>query len=58
MGDFDEIIFSHEKQGGRLREERNVNTFPEALDDYDFIDLGNEGQWFTWERGRFAHINN
>lgn len=43
MGDFNEILFSHEKQGGRLRVERKMTAFREALDDCDLFDLGYEG---------------
>ncbi|KAK5842620.1 hypothetical protein PVK06_004997 [Gossypium arboreum] len=40
MGDFNEIVFSYEKQGDQMRPERNMDDFRAVLDDTDLIDLG------------------
>ncbi|KAA3460773.1 reverse transcriptase [Gossypium australe] len=56
-GDFNEIMFSFEKQGGRIREERQMEAFREVLEDYELADLGFSGQWYTWERGGLARNN-
>lgn len=42
--DFNEILFSFEKQGGRIREERQMTVFREALEDSEMNDLGEVGQ--------------
>ncbi|KAA3486163.1 reverse transcriptase [Gossypium australe] len=57
IGDFNEILKSHEKRGGRLRSERQMLDFRMALEDCNLFDLGFTGRWFTWERGRFQATN-
>lgn len=57
MGNFNEILLSFEKRGGRLREERQMLAFREALEYCKLNDLGFSGQWFTWERGRLPSNN-
>ncbi|KAA3468935.1 reverse transcriptase [Gossypium australe] len=57
MGDFNEILSSYEKKGGRLRLERQMQDFRMALEDCNLFDLGFVGRWFTWERGRFKNSN-
>ncbi|KAG8500497.1 hypothetical protein CXB51_002739 [Gossypium anomalum] len=57
LGDFNEITSSFEKKGGRLRSERQMADFCNALEDCRLNDLGYVGQWFTWERGRFRSTN-
>ncbi|KAG8490633.1 hypothetical protein CXB51_013830 [Gossypium anomalum] len=57
MGDFNEILFSFGKRGGRLREERQMVAFREALEDCELNDLGFSAQWYTWERGRLPSNN-
>ncbi|KAH1122871.1 hypothetical protein J1N35_006031 [Gossypium stocksii] len=47
MGDFNEIMSSFEKKGGRLS----------TLEDCGLYDIGYSGRWFTWERGRFLSTN-
>ncbi|GMI80507.1 hypothetical protein HRI_001720000 [Hibiscus trionum] len=54
MGDFNEILLSSEKEGGRLRSNRNMEAFWQALEDCDLMDLGFSGQWYTWEKGRLS----
>ncbi|KAA3460675.1 reverse transcriptase [Gossypium australe] len=55
--DFNEILFSFEKQGRRTREERQMEAFRRALEDCELADLGFSWQWYTWERGRLASNN-
>ncbi|XP_016706908.2 uncharacterized protein [Gossypium hirsutum] len=57
MGDFNEIIDSFEKKGGRLRPIGQMRDFRGVLEDCCLNDLGFVGRWFTWERGRFASTN-
>lgn len=40
MGDFNEILFLFEKKGGRIREERQMVAFRDALEDCELNDLG------------------
>ncbi|GMJ14221.1 hypothetical protein HRI_005091300 [Hibiscus trionum] len=56
-GDFNEVMFSFEKMGRRIRPERCMQQFRDALDDCELGDLGFTGAWFTWERGNFPHTN-
>ncbi|KAA3453657.1 reverse transcriptase [Gossypium australe] len=56
-GDFNEILFSFEKKGGRTREERQMAAFRETLEHCELYDLGFSGQWCTWERGRLVDNN-
>ncbi|MBA0548825.1 hypothetical protein Golob_019897, partial [Gossypium lobatum] len=57
LDDFNEIANSFEKKGGRLRSDRHMREFCEALDNCSVTDLGFVGWWFTWERGRFVSTN-
>lgn len=43
LGDFNEIMFSHEKQGGQIRDARNMEQFGNALEDCDLFDVGFRG---------------
>ncbi|KAH1075467.1 hypothetical protein J1N35_027795 [Gossypium stocksii] len=54
VGDFNEILFSFEKMGERIREERQMAAFRKALDYCELSDLGFVGHWYTWERGQFV----
>lgn len=51
LGDLNEILYSFEKKGGRLRSERKMSEFRQALEDCGLSDLGFNGSWFTWEKG-------
>lgn len=51
-GDFNEILSYEEKEGGADSERRAIEGFRDILYDCDLRDLGFEGQWYTWERGR------
>ena len=47
-GDFNEILFNHEKEGGPPRAERCMEKFRQALEDCELHDLGFVGDAFTW----------
>jgi hypothetical protein len=48
MGDFNEILFSHEKEGGPARAPGCMDAFRQALEDANLADLGFVGDAFTW----------
>lgn len=52
LGDFNEILFHHEKEGGRPREQRLLQAFSDSLADCALSDMGYSGDIFTWQRGR------
>lgn len=52
LGDFNEILFHHEKEGGRPREQRLLQAFSDSLADCALSDMGYNGDIFTWQRGR------
>ena len=47
-GDFNELVKSHEKKGGRLSPYDQMQKFREVLDEYGLLDLGFSGKKFTW----------
>ncbi|KAL2906374.1 4-hydroxy-tetrahydrodipicolinate reductase [Bienertia sinuspersici] len=53
-GDFNEILTMDEKEGGSDRHRREMEKFRKVLDNCELRDLGFEGQWWTWERGKSA----
>jgi hypothetical protein len=52
MGEFNEILYLHEKEGGNPRSQQYMSAFREALLDCKLEDLGFIGDNFTWHRGR------
>ncbi|XP_050222303.1 uncharacterized protein LOC126672395 [Mercurialis annua] len=52
FGDFNEILFSREKEGGRPKQNYLMESFRQALDDCALRDLGWTGFQFTWDNGR------
>ena len=50
LGDFNEILFHHEKEGGRARPQGHIQAFQDALVDYGLADIGYTGDIFTWQR--------
>jgi hypothetical protein len=48
VGDFNETLFAHEKEGGRLRCQQQMDSFRGALELCGVEDLGYEGDCFTW----------
>jgi hypothetical protein len=47
-GDFNEILYQHEKEGGLLRPQAQMDRFREAMVDCELQDLGFEGDVYTW----------
>ncbi|KAK5824497.1 hypothetical protein PVK06_019272 [Gossypium arboreum] len=56
-GDFNEIMYAHEKRGGRTKDERQMEEFRNALEDCGLADTSFKGKKFTWEMGNFADTN-
>jgi hypothetical protein len=52
IGDFNEILFSHEKEGGSTRRQGYMQAFRDAMSDCGLEDLGFSGDVFTWKRGQ------
>jgi hypothetical protein len=52
MGDFNEILFNYEKEGGRPRSQQAMQGFHDALRHCDLEDMGYVGKLFTWRRGK------
>ena len=50
--DFNEILTMEEKQGGLTRPLRPMQEFREVLLQYGLVDLGFQGNIFTWSNGR------
>jgi hypothetical protein len=51
MGDFNEILYSFEKEGGRARPNKFLLAFHDALINCGLTDLGYTSDKFTWHRG-------
>ncbi|KAM0880448.1 hypothetical protein ACQ4PT_033570 [Festuca glaucescens] len=51
MGDFNEVLYAHEKEGGNTRPLGMMQKFRECLSDCGLEDLGYIGDIFTWRRG-------
>ncbi|XP_021730608.1 uncharacterized protein LOC110697550 [Chenopodium quinoa] len=51
-GDFNEILYQTEKDGGPARRECAMEAFRSAISDCGLHDLGYKGSVFTWQRGR------
>ena len=52
VGDFNEILYHHEKEGGRVRSQAQMQAFQDALMDCELADIGFLGDVFTWQRGK------
>lgn len=50
-------MYSFEKIGDMVRDERRMTLFKDVLDYCHLADIGLIGQWFTWERGNLLEIN-
>ena len=56
VGDFNEVLFSHEKEGGLARAPAAMDAFRRALEDARLDDLGFVGDPFTWRNNwHIAH---
>lgn len=53
-GDFNEVLFSHEKQGGMQGSQQCMEKFRETLEVCGLEDLGYEGDMFTWRNNNFT----
>ncbi|PKA50374.1 hypothetical protein AXF42_Ash013463 [Apostasia shenzhenica] len=53
-GDFNEVLYQSEKQGGLPRDERKTIAFREVLNKCQLIDMGFIGGPFTWWNGRLG----
>ena len=51
LGDFNEILYTSEKEGGNMRPNGMMREFRECLMDCGLEDLGYIGYPFTWSRG-------
>ena len=56
MGDFNEILQSEEKRGGRIRPHVQMQAFRDVLDVCGFVDLGFTRPEFTWHSRRHSHL--
>lgn len=52
MGDFNEILYNSEKQGGRPRTQRQLQAFHDVLSECELQDMGFTGDLYTWQRGQ------
>lgn len=57
IGDFNEILYSHEKEGGAPRPVRMMQDFRDALVDCELEDMGFRGDQFTWRRRLHEHFD-
>ena len=55
-GDFNEIMYGHEKKGGPPRNRKQMENFRMALADCGLRDLGFRGDKFTWRNNSFDGI--
>lgn len=56
IGDLNEIMIDHEKEGGNPRHQRYLNAFSATMDGCDLHDIGYEGELFTWQHGHVREI--
>lgn len=47
-GDFNDILSNEEKWGGVVREERSFRNFKDFIDQNNLVDIGYDGQPWTW----------
>jgi hypothetical protein len=52
IGVLNEILYSHEKEGGNPRPQNYMQAFCDVLTDCSLDDIGFIGDPFTWRRGR------
>lgn len=48
QGDFNAITHHYEKEGGRMKSQRQIDEFNQLIHDIGMEDLGSKGQRFTW----------
>ena len=52
IGDFNDILFNYQNDGGNLRAARKIRSLREMIEQCNLIDLGSNGQRFTWMNKR------
>ncbi|XP_050207309.1 uncharacterized protein LOC126656749 [Mercurialis annua] len=52
FGDFNLFLYNYEKQGGVIRDQREMDEFRSTVDDCGVADMGFEGHSFTWTNRR------
>ena len=52
IGAFNEILYSHEEEGGAPRPSQMMQNFRDALGECELEDMGFTGDQFTWRRRR------
>ncbi|XP_031107282.1 uncharacterized protein LOC116011973 [Ipomoea triloba] len=52
LGDFNDLLFQHEKRGGNPHPDNLLRGFGEAIADCGLAQLPMRGYQFTWERGK------
>ncbi|KAL9441947.1 hypothetical protein AB3S75_020450 [Citrus x aurantiifolia] len=53
FGDFNEVLYLHEKSGGRDRNLNLVSSFREAVEACNLMDVGYSGYKYTWSNRRY-----
>lgn len=56
-GDFNEILFNEEKEGGGSRESKQVEDFCDTIEKCNLIDLGFIENPFTWSKNKSRENN-
>ncbi|XP_061354598.1 uncharacterized protein LOC133299173 [Gastrolobium bilobum] len=56
-GDFNEIMMASEKRGGGLVDVNRCNRFANTLSACGVLDLGGDGNRFTWRAPKFSHLD-
>jgi hypothetical protein len=51
LGDLDEFLYEHEKEGGRVRPQQYMQAFHNIIDTCGLTDIGFIGGSFTWHCG-------
>lgn len=52
IGDFNDLMFDDEKQGGQRHMRGLLTGFTDTVHDCNLVDLGFVGEKYTWERSR------
>ncbi|KAF5956548.1 hypothetical protein HYC85_003773 [Camellia sinensis] len=55
IGDFNQVLYSHEKQSKVSRLIPGVKAFMSSMNDHGFVDLPSIGVRFTWINNRRGH---
>lgn len=50
-GDFNQVLYSHEKQGGSPFNRAASDSFAQCINGCHLVDMGFKGHLFTWKRG-------